>query len=227
MDGTLLSGNSGRLFAQYLRQRGAISRRRLLRSAWWLLRYQVGMSRMEEVWTRALAGAAGTPEAETIAACAEFAARELVPRAYPRCLALARAHREAGHRVVVLSASTLYVVRPVCEALGIDDYLCTRLEVEAGCFTGRPDGGLCFGAGKVGHAAALCEAAGIDLRDCWFYTDSYSDLPMLEAVGHPRPVNPDPRLRLAARLRGWPVAWLDTGVTHRAHAGDALLSVIA
>jgi phosphoserine phosphatase len=68
-------------------------------------------------------------------------------------------------------------------------------------------GSLCFGAGKLGYAEAYARERGVSLSDCWFYTDSYSDLPVLERMGHPVMVNPDPRLRREAERRGWPVEW--------------------
>jgi phosphoserine phosphatase len=90
----------------------------------------------------------------------------------------------------------------VAEDLGLDDVLCNRFEVdETGAHTGRPVGTLCFGAGKLDYAEVYAGDRGVSLADCWFYTDSFSDLPVLERVGHPVVVNPDPRLRREAERR--------------------------
>jgi phosphoserine phosphatase len=78
-----------------------------------------------------------------------------------------------------------------------------------GLHTGRSLGEVCFGAGKLRLARAFAEGRGVSLADCTFYTDSYSDLPMLEAVGRPVAVNPDRRLLRRAERAGWPV--LDWG----------------
>ncbi len=103
---------------------------------------------------------------------------------------------------------SLYLSELVAEELGLDDVLCNRFEVDdSGAHTGRPVGTLCFGAGKLGYAEAYARDRGVSLADCWFYTDSFSDLPVLERVGHPVVVNPDPRLRREAERRGWPVEW--------------------
>jgi phosphoserine phosphatase len=74
---------------------------------------------------------------------------------------------------------------------------------EGGRFTGVYVRPACYGAGKVTRAESFAVEHGIDLRQSYFYSDSYSDLPMLERVGQPRVVNPDPRLRRAAQRRGW------------------------
>ena len=117
-------------------------------------------------------------------------------------------HRARGDAIVLLTASSLYLSELVAEELGMDDVLCNRFEVdETGAHTGRPVGTLCFGAGKLGYAEAYARDRAVSLADCWFYTDSFSDLPVLERVGHPVLVNPDPRLRRVAERRGWPVEW--------------------
>lgn len=74
-----------------------------------------------------------------------------------------------------------------------------------GRLTGRVDRPICYGPGKVEHARRWAADHGIDLGASWFYSDSRSDLPMLEAVGSPEVVNPDPRLGFVARRRGWPI----------------------
>ena len=107
--------------------------------------------------------------------------------------------------LAILSSSPTYVTGPSPEALGIEEVLSTRFEVENGLFTGRLVAPACFGAGKVHWAEALGRRRDLDLGESWFYTDSYTDLPMLERVGNRVIVNPDPRLRRAARQRGWPV----------------------
>jgi len=80
-----------------------------------------------------------------------------------------------------------------------------QYEVNDGRLTGEVIKPLCYGEGKVHYAEVLAAADGIDLDGSWFYTDSFTDLPMLERVGNPRIVNPDPRLRRLARQRDWPI----------------------
>jgi phosphoserine phosphatase len=88
--------------------------------------------------------------------------------------------------------------------LKIEHVVSTVFEVdERGCFTGRAVQPLCLGEGKVTRARVLAEAHGFRFEDATFYSDSISDLPLLERVGEPVAVNPDPRLRRVAERRGW------------------------
>jgi putative phosphoserine phosphatase/1-acylglycerol-3-phosphate O-acyltransferase len=114
-------------------------------------------------------------------------------------------HRSSGHHLVVLSAASVYVVRPLAERLKIPDYLCTYLEVESGRFTGNLLGPAAFGPGKALLAQHFAAERGIDLRQSTFYSDGHEDIPMLELVGNPVAVNPDRKLKQVARQRGWPI----------------------
>jgi HAD superfamily hydrolase (TIGR01490 family) len=114
-------------------------------------------------------------------------------------------HRRLGHQVVLLSASTSYMVAPLSKHLKMDDYICTRLVTDEGHFTGEYVQPMCYGEGKIHWARAYADKHDVDLGRSYFYTDSYSDLPMLNEVGHKRVVNPDPRLRFHAAINRWPV----------------------
>ena len=119
-------------------------------------------------------------------------------------MARAREHQSQGDVVVLLSASTQYAVRPVAEHLGIE-YGCTELEIADGALTGGLVGEPCYGEGKLIWGRRIAERHGFALDECWFYTDSASDLPLAEVIGHPVAVNPDAKLKTVARKRGWPI----------------------
>jgi putative phosphoserine phosphatase/1-acylglycerol-3-phosphate O-acyltransferase len=131
--------------------------------------------------------------------------RQLAKTVYPEARALVRAHRERGHTVAIVSSALRYQVEPLARDLEIEHVLSTRLEVEDGVFTGRVLRPTCFGEGKAQAVRDLAEQHGLDLDESWFYTDSHDDLPALEVVGRPRPLNPDERLERVARERAWPV----------------------
>jgi putative phosphoserine phosphatase/1-acylglycerol-3-phosphate O-acyltransferase len=114
-------------------------------------------------------------------------------------------HRAQGHRPVVLSAATVYAVRPLAERLRIPDYICTHLEVKDGRFTGSLVEPVPYAAGKALMAERFAELNDIDLKQSYFYSDGHEDVPMLERVGNPVVVNPDRRLRRLAQRRGWPI----------------------
>jgi HAD superfamily hydrolase (TIGR01490 family) len=118
-------------------------------------------------------------------------------------------HRDAGDLVAIVTGATPYVARPLGRELGIDHVVSSELEVDArGVFTGKPIDPLCYAEGKVTRAEKLAQEHGFELSKAVFYTDSLTDLPLLERVGEPIAVNPDPRLKRVAKRRGWRIeAW--------------------
>jgi phosphoserine phosphatase len=111
--------------------------------------------------------------------------------------------------VAIASSAVRQVVQPLAEELSIPHVICSELEVCSGELTGEFDRPLCYGAGKRERAEAFARALGSDLEHAAFYTDSITDLPLLEAVGTPIVVNPDARLRRMALRRNWPIEdWL-------------------
>lgn len=113
-------------------------------------------------------------------------------------------HRAKGDLLVLLTASSSYLAELAVRDLKLDAALANRFEVDAhGLHTGRSLGALCFGVGKLTHARTFADAHQVALKDCTFYTDSFSDVPVLEAVGTPVMIAPDPMLRRLARRRGW------------------------
>jgi putative phosphoserine phosphatase/1-acylglycerol-3-phosphate O-acyltransferase len=124
---------------------------------------------------------------------------------YPESRALVRAHQQRGHTVVVLSSATPYQIEPTARELGIEHVICNHFEVEAGVFTGEVREPVVFARGKLDAALRFSAERGVDLADCWFYSDGLEDLPLLEAVGKPRPLNPDTTLREIAHRRDWPI----------------------
>jgi putative phosphoserine phosphatase/1-acylglycerol-3-phosphate O-acyltransferase len=128
---------------------------------------------------------------------------------YPRAAELVREHETKGHVVALVSGATKFVVRPLAERLGVRHFLYTRLEVENGLFTGRVVEPICFEEGKIYWIQHFIEQQGIDLARSFFYTDSITDLPLLDLVGHPVVVNPDPLLYRTAVRRRWPVRFFE------------------
>ncbi len=130
---------------------------------------------------------------------------DLAGEIFPECRALVDAHRARGHTVVIVSSATQYQVRHVAGELGIRHILCSELEIEDGVLTGRVIPPVCYGEGKRDAALRFAKKHRINLEESFFYTDGSEDIPLLEAVGRPRPVNPDGSLQRLARREGWPV----------------------
>lgn len=139
----------------------------------------------------------------------------VAPLVFAEALAIMDEHRREGRRVVIISASPDEVVKPLARYLGADHVIATRSLVD---HDGRYTGELEFYAYGPGKAQAIYELAaewGLDLEGCYAYSDSATDLPMMEAVGHPIAVNPDKELREVAEAKDWPILEFERPVTLR------------
>ncbi len=157
----------------------------------------------------------GWEREEVMALVTETVDEVVTPMVYAEALAVVDRHRKSGHRVVVISASPEEIVRPLCRHLGIDEIIATRSEVdEEGRYTGNIEF-YAYGDNKAVAMREFAEREGIDLDASYAYSDSATDLPMLEAVGHPVAVNPDSALAGIASERGWEVRRFEAAVTMR------------
>jgi HAD superfamily hydrolase (TIGR01490 family) len=209
MDRTVLRVNSGTHWMRYLRRRGEISRWQFFRAVGWAVKYQLAVLDIETLSRRLVMTLRGDDEEAMRQKCRDWFAEEIVHTIAAPAREAIRAHRARGDRMALLTAATPYIAELVAGALELEGVLCSRLEVERGKFTGRIVEPLCFGHGKVELARSWATQHGLDLGTATFYTDSYNDLPMLNQVGVPVAVNPDPRLRRVASRRGWAIQTWD------------------
>jgi len=205
IDHTVLEINSGSRWIEYMwrtKQMGVVQVARALK---WLTQYRFGLLDYEAMAARVLSGYAGREVAPLADEMARWFHAEIEWAICTEARARIAEHRRAGDVLVLLTSATQFVTLPVAVALDIEHTLCTRVEIDGGRFTGRYTPPACYGRGKVEHAERFAADHGIDLGASYFYSDSVSDLPMLERVGLPRVINPDLRLRKLARLRGWSI----------------------
>ena len=127
----------------------------------------------------------------------------------PWALADLASHREAGRSLVLATTSPVDMVSPLADALGFDAVIATRYGEEDGRYTGRLDGPFVWGIGKLAAVRTWAAGAAVELAASHAYSDSIFDLPLLHAVGHPHPLNPDPRLAAVALARRWPIEHWD------------------
>jgi HAD superfamily hydrolase (TIGR01490 family) len=155
-------------------------------------------------------------DAEEVRAVVEETVDEVIsPLVYAEALAIIQEHKGSGRKVVVISASPEEIVIPLCKYLGIEEVIATKSEVDdEGLYTGNIER-YAYGPGKAEAMVALAEQEDIDLEESYAYTDSATDLPMLEAVGNPVVVNPDSELLAIAEERGWEVRHFESTVTLR------------
>jgi HAD superfamily hydrolase (TIGR01490 family) len=125
------------------------------------------------------------------------------PDISPAALERVRAHREAGDRLVILTASAFFVAEPIGRDLGFHEVVGTKVGFADGRCTGLVEGEIVEGPIKLAAAQAIADRAGVELARCAFYSDHVADLPLLEAVGTPVAVGPERRLLEVARARGY------------------------
>ena len=209
MDRTLVDVHTARLYLRLQRELGEIGVLEALRSSYWLLQYGFGWIKAESVALRLLADYRGRPEEWLRERCRQWFQSHV--RVWVSSVGRARVleHQAAGHAVAIATSAVRQAALPLAEELAIEHLVCSELEVESLALTGTFERPLCYGAGKLERARALVHSLGSTLEQAVFYTDSITDLPLLEAVGQPVAVNPDPRLRRVARRRDWPIEdWL-------------------
>ncbi len=133
----------------------------------------------------------------------------LIDLVQPWALEVLGAHRAEGRLVVLATTSPFDLISPLAEALDFDDVIATRYQAIDGVYTGRLDGRFTWGLGKRDAAREWAAAHSIDMADCHVYSDSFFDVPVLSAVGHPHPLNADPRLAAVALAKRWPLEHWD------------------
>ncbi|MFP4149494.1 MAG: HAD family hydrolase [Nitriliruptoraceae bacterium] len=233
LDRTLISGSSAYYFGIAAYRNGMIELADLLSDARKALAFKLFGATDEksaQVRDRILAAVEGAEQADLLALNEETIPR-ILDRIRPESRSLIDMHHEAGRECWIVSASPIEMVEPLARALGMEGAIATRSAVEDGRYTGELDGPFVYGEGKAEAIAALAEERGYDLRLCYSYSDSASDLPMMEMVGHPVAVNPDGPLQNVATQRGWPIVVFSQRVkqvvrTTTASAGAAGLATL-
>jgi HAD superfamily hydrolase (TIGR01490 family) len=204
MDRTLVRVDTAILYTRYQRDVGEATWRDTARVGWWALQYTLGVIDAPAVATRALQAFRGKQEASLIATCEKWFVDYVLPHVSSSARDTVKRHRDAGDFVAIVTGATTYAARPLARELGIDHVVCTELEIDAqGCFTGRYHDPICYGAGKIQRTLLVAERENFSIEEATFYSDSITDLPLLEKVKQPIVVNPDARLKRVAARRGW------------------------
>lgn len=207
LDKTILAKSSSFVFAKPFYKEGLIGRADVMRSAYaqfMFLASGADHDQMETMRKYMSELVNGWDAAKVQAIVAETLDTLIDPLVYQEAVDLINFHKEQGHTVIVISTSGNEIVEPIAARLGADFAIGTQVAIVDGKYTGE----IIFYAYGDGKAEAVHSFAidhGFDLTECFAYSDSQTDLPMLEAVGNPRAVNPDSELRSVAIQRGWDV----------------------
>ncbi|BDI22507.1 HAD family phosphatase [Herbiconiux sp. L3-i23] len=208
IDNTLLRGASLFHLARGMHRGGLVSNRDIARFAWKARHFASrgeNLSHLDEIRARALQLAAGISVVRIDAIARDIYENYTESALWPKSVALARQHIADGHEVWLLSATPQVLAGLIAERLGLTGAVGTRLIEADGHYTGEIDGSVMHGAAKAVVAAQLAERAGVAPADCFAYSDSHNDLPLLGFAGHPTAVNPDRALRAHAVAAGWPL----------------------
>lgn len=205
MDKTLIRVNTARLFTRYRRDRREVGWRESLRVAWWLLQYSVGQLDAAVVAREVLKNYRNSLEEDLASTCEAWFPEYVTPHISQAARDTVEHHRSLGDELIIATSATIYGTRPLLEELSMGDIVCTELEVQNGRFTGDVVEPLCYGEGKLKKVSAYLESRNLKLEEATFYSDSITDVPLLEAVARPVAVNPDMRLAREAKKRGWEI----------------------
>jgi HAD superfamily hydrolase (TIGR01490 family) len=212
VDGTLVRTNLVHLYAYYAFNTGSIAdtAKRAVKlfgslPAWWAVD-KVSRRAFNEAFFNSYKGLS---EDRLHVLSEELFEDVLLPAMRPGAMELVAGCSRAGARTVLITGALDFTMKPFARYLGVDEVICNRMEFVGGKATGRVVPPLVEGASKAEAMRRWAEKRGVSLSNCVAYTDSWSDYPMLAVVGHPTAVNPDLRLRSAARAYRWPVIDLE------------------
>ena len=217
LDKTIIAKSSALAFSTEFARAGLINRRAMLRSALAQLVFTSAgadhdqMERLRVAMTELVTGW----DVAQVSAIVEETLHELIePMIYAEAAQLITAHHAEGRDVIIVSSSGQEVVDPIAKLLGADNAIATRMGIEDGRYNGHIEF-YAYGPTKAEAIRGLAATDGYDLTSSYAYSDSITDLPMLEVVGHPFAVNPDKELRRIATERGWGVLDFATPVALR------------
>ncbi len=204
-DGTIIAGFSAMALLKEKFKRRQMSAEEIVETITVMGQYKLGGVGFSGLMASGAKFMKGVSEESFAGFGEELYEKHIARKIYPEARAIIRAHLDKGHRVAIVSSATRHQIEPAARDLGITDVLCSAYEVQHGEFTGNIVRPLCFGEGKVVAAERFAIDHDIDLARSYFYSDSSDDIALLERVGHPRPLNPDKKLRATARSQDWPI----------------------
>ncbi|MGZ4506298.1 MAG: HAD family hydrolase [Blastococcus sp.] len=217
LDKTVIAKSSALAFGRPFFHGGLINRRAVLKSAYAQFVFSIAgadAQQMERLRAQLTSMVTGWDVATVHEIVRETLHEIVEPLVYAEAADLIEAHRAAGREIVIVSSSGAEMVEPIGQMLGADRVVATRMVTLDGRYTGEIEF-YAYAEHKAVAMQAVAADGGYDLADCYAYSDSVTDLPMLSAVGHPTVVNPDRALRKAALERGWPVLQFSRPVTIR------------
>lgn len=205
LDRTIISENSGKVLIKHAYKNGLITKLDIIRSVYISLLYKLDLKDTTKIIATLVSWLKGVPEKTMADLSEEICEDYLFKSIRPEIRSEIEFHKINGAGVIILSSAILPVCQRIASHLALDDVICSKLEIINGSYTGRSSGSICFGEEKLVRLREYCAFNRISISDTWYYTDSISDLSVLESVGNPVCVNPDNNLRKTAYRRGWKI----------------------
>jgi putative phosphoserine phosphatase/1-acylglycerol-3-phosphate O-acyltransferase len=204
-DGTLIDGYSASALYSHRFRNFEIGPQELVRTVRTMMGPTMTERQFGELVEGGLGAWVGHADSDVLELGERLFAQEVAGQLFHDAWRLVKAHQRAGHTVVIATSATRMQVAPLARELGVEHLLCTELETDNGLVTGRIAGRPPWGPGKIAAVSRFLAEHDIDATGSHAYADGNEDVPLLEAVGYPHPVNPRPELAEVAKTRGWPV----------------------
>ncbi len=209
-DGTLIQGYSASALIAHRARNFELGPDEFVRTMLAAVGGPLDEDAFKDLLSQGIRGWVGRTDDELLELGEDLFAREIAGALFYGTWRLVRAHQNKGHAVVIATSATRMQVQPMARELGIDHVLCTELETENGVITGGIAGRPPWHEGKAAAVRAFAKLHRIPLKDCHAYANGNEDVPFLEAVGHPHPVNPGSDLACHAREQDWPLVRFKT-----------------
>lgn len=207
LDRTITKAISGRAIAQRAIKRGLVKWTDSAKAIYLGASYRLGVADPVKIMIKMTTWVKGLSEKALADLCSEVVKEVMLSSIYHEVFDELKMHRSKNAKTVILSSSLVPICKEIADYLNMDDFICSRLEVRDGYFTGRLEGNLCFGEEKLVRIKGYCELNNSKVNESWYYGDSISDLPALKIVGVPVCVNPDRKLHKAAGENGWRICF--------------------
>jgi putative phosphoserine phosphatase / 1-acylglycerol-3-phosphate O-acyltransferase len=209
-DGTLIQGYSASALIAHRARNFELGPDEFVRTMLAALGGPLDEAAFKDLLSQGVRGWVGRTEDDLMELGEQLFAQEIAGALFHRAWRIVRAHQIQGHTVVIATSATRMQVQPMARELGIDHVLCTELETEHGVITGGVAGRPPWGEGKLAAVKEFASRKRIALKNCHAYANGDEDVPFLDSVGYPHPVNPGPALARHASQRGWQVMRFQT-----------------
>jgi HAD superfamily hydrolase (TIGR01490 family) len=205
LDHTLVNANSGKLLVKVAYEKKIMPLSGIIKALWLSFLYNFNLTNTENIIAGMIKWLAGVSQSTISELSSEVFNNHLLTSIPDEVKSEIKMHKDKNAAIVILSSSLFPVCQEVANYLDLDDVICTELEFNGNCFTGRPSGKICLGNEKLFRLEKYCEKINSKMSDSWYYGDSISDLPVLGIIGNPVCINPDRQLRKRAKERNWKI----------------------